>query len=177
MVVSTGVGGGVVVDGRLLDGHTSNAGHVGHIVVVPDGRPCQCGARGCLEAEASGTAVAEATGRAAAEATPDVVDRTGMLVGRAAAAMCVALDLRLVAVAGSAALGWGGPFFRAAQRELDAGCKISYSRGARIVPAGLGADGPLVGGAAVGWRGLGRDPLSRAGAGGDVGRAAAGLVS
>src|SRR5579864_6214256 len=43
MVVSTGIGGGLVVDGRLLDGRTGNAGHIGHVVVVPDGRPCACG--------------------------------------------------------------------------------------------------------------------------------------
>ncbi|MGH8987230.1 MAG: ROK family protein, partial [Acidimicrobiales bacterium] len=46
MVVSTGVGGGLVVDGRLLDGRVGNAGHVGHVVVEPDGRPCSCGGRG-----------------------------------------------------------------------------------------------------------------------------------
>jgi glucokinase len=159
MVVSTGVGGGIVVDGRLLDGHTSNAGHVGHLVVVPGGRPCVCGARGCLEAEASGPSVAAATGRPAEAATPEVIARTGRLVGQAASALCVVLDLRLVAVAGSVALGWGAPFFAAAQAALDDGCRISYSRGARIVPAGLGADGPLVGAAAVGLRGRGHDLL------------------
>jgi glucokinase len=57
MVVSTGVGGGIVLDGRLLEGRLGNAGHVGHVVVVPDGRACVCGGRGCLEAEASGTAI------------------------------------------------------------------------------------------------------------------------
>ena len=40
MVVSTGVGGGIVLDGRLLDGRLGNAGHIGHVVVVPDGRHC-----------------------------------------------------------------------------------------------------------------------------------------
>ena len=54
MVVSTGVGGGIVLDGRLLDGADGNAGHIGHVIVEPDGRECACGARGCLEAEASG---------------------------------------------------------------------------------------------------------------------------
>jgi glucokinase len=80
------------------------------------------------------------------------VARTGRLVGQAASALCVALDLRLVTVAGSVALGWGAPFFTAAQAALDEGCRISYSRGARIVRAGLGPDGPLVGAAAVGLR-------------------------
>ena len=46
MVVSTGVGGGIVLDGRLLDGAAGNAGHIGHVIVVPDGRLCVCGARG-----------------------------------------------------------------------------------------------------------------------------------
>ena len=68
MVVSTGVGGGIVLDGRLLDGAAGNAGHIGHVIVEPDGRPCGCGARGCLEAEASGTAHRSAiTGAAASE--------------------------------------------------------------------------------------------------------------
>jgi glucokinase len=156
MVVSTGVGGGLVLDGRLLDGGAGNAGHVGHVIVEPDGRRCGCGARGCLEAEASGTAIAAATGRPAAEAGPEVVARTGRLVGRAVASVANLLDLRLAVVAGSVALGFGAPFFAAAQAELDASARLDFSRGARIRPAGLGRAGPLVGAAAVGFRGLGR---------------------
>ena len=64
LVVSTGIGGGIVLDGRLLNGRLGNAGHIGHVVVVPDGRVCSCGSRGCLEAEASGTALEALTGRA-----------------------------------------------------------------------------------------------------------------
>ncbi len=153
MVVSTGVGGGIVLDGRLLDGAGGNAGHIGHITVVPDGRRCACGADGCLEAEASGTAIAAITGRPPAEAPPEMVTRTGVLVGRAVATVANLLDLRLALVAGSVALGFGAPFFGAAQGELDARARIGFARGARIRPAGLGADGPLVGAAAVGWRG------------------------
>ncbi|HVF74384.1 MAG TPA: ROK family protein [Acidimicrobiales bacterium] len=152
MVVSTGVGGGVVLNGRLLDGASGNAGHIGHLIVEPGGRVCACGAAGCLEAEASGTAIAAMTGRPAAEAGPAVVERTGRLVGRAVASVCNVLDLRLAVVAGSVALGFGEPFFAAAQAELDALCRLDFSRGARIVPAGLGADGPLVGAAAVARR-------------------------
>src|SRR5712691_5027798 len=55
MVVSTGVGGGVILDGRLLHGFAGNAGHVGPIVVWPDGPLCGCGAHGCVEAVASGS--------------------------------------------------------------------------------------------------------------------------
>ena len=158
MVVSTGVGGGLVTDGRLLDGADGNAGHIGHVIVEPDGHPCGCGARGCLEAEASGTAIARITGRPAAEATPDVVERTGTMVGRAVASVAVLLDLRLAVVAGSVALGFGAPFFAAAQAEIDRRARLDYARGAVIRPAGLGADGPLVGAAAVAWAHLG-DPI------------------
>ena len=155
MVVSTGVGGGIVLEGRLLDGDSGNAGHVGHVVVEPDGRSCACGGRGCLEAEASGLSIAAVTGRPAAEASPGVRERTGRLVGRAVADVCVLLDLGLAVVAGSVALGFGSVFFEAAQRELDERCRISFARGARIEPAGLGPDGPLVGAAAVARRAVG----------------------
>jgi glucokinase len=155
MVVSTGVGGGVVLDGRLLDGAAGNAGHIGHVVVEPDGRRCVCGGQGCLEAEASGMNIAAVTGRPAAEAPLEVRRRTGRLVGRAVASVANLLDLKLAVVAGSVALGYGDDFFSAAQAELDARSQISFSRGARIVPAALGAHGPLVGAAAVGWRSVG----------------------
>ncbi|MBX3313637.1 MAG: ROK family protein [Actinobacteria bacterium] len=157
MVVSTGVGGGLVLDGRLLDGASGNAGHIGHLNIVPDGRLCACGSHGCLEAEASGTAIAAITGRPAAEADDDRRRRTGELVGRAVGSVTALLDLRLAVVAGSVALGYGETFFAAAQRSLDETARIGFARGARIVPGGLGDAGPLVGAAAVGWRGLGRD--------------------
>jgi glucokinase len=158
MVVSTGVGGGIVLDGRLLDGRHGNAGHVGHIVVVPDGRDCVCGSRGCLEAEASGTALAALTGQPARLASAEWVARTGMLVGRAIAAVAVLLDLSLAVVSGSVALGFGEPFFEAAQSEMDRLCRIAFARGARVVPGGLGDDGPLIGAARVGLQGAGLVP-------------------
>ncbi len=154
MVVSTGVGGGIFLDGRLLDGRAGNAGHIGHVVVVPGGRECFCGGRGCLEAEASGRAIAAATGRPPAEAGPEVIHRTGTLVGRAVASVANLLDLPLAVVAGSVALGFGAPFFAAAQAEIDALARLDFSRGTRIVPAGLGDAGPLIGAAAVGFAGL-----------------------
>jgi glucokinase len=155
MVVSTGVGGGIVLDGRLLDGALGNAGHIGHVIVNPGGALCGCGARGCLEAEASGTGIRNRTGRPPEDADPVTVLEAGTMVGRGVASVCNLLDLRLAVVAGSVALGFGHPFFAAAQAELDACARLSFSEGARIVPAGLGADGPIVGAAAVGLRGLG----------------------
>ena len=136
LVVSTGVGGGLVLNGRLLEGRLGNAGHVGHVVVVPDGRACPCGGRGCLEAEASGTALAAITGRPAEMASTEMVERTGTLVGRAVASVVNLLDLPLAVVSGSVALGFGEPFFRAAQREVDLRCRLDFARGAVWCPGG-----------------------------------------
>jgi glucokinase len=154
MVVSTGVGGGIVLDGRLLDGRLGNAGHIGHVVVEPDGRECRCGGRGCLEAEASGTALAAITGQPAQLAPAVVVERAGMLVGRAIASVVNLLDLPLAVVSGSVALGFGDPFFGAAQAEIDLRCGLEFARGARVIPGGLGDRGPLIGAARVGWQGV-----------------------
>ena len=58
ITVSTGIGGGIVMNGELHEGAGCVAGEVGHMSVVPEGRRCGCGKRGCLEAYASGTAIA-----------------------------------------------------------------------------------------------------------------------
>ncbi len=156
LVVSTGIGGGIVLDGRLLDGETGNAGHIGHLIVEPGGRTCHCGARGCLEAEASGTGIAEATGALAEEASPEVIERTGRLVGRAIGSVANLCDFKLAVIGGGVALGFGTRFFLAAQREVQQVCRIEYSVGCRVEPAGLGPGGPLVGAAALGWQLIGR---------------------
>ena len=152
MVVSTGVGAGIVVDGRLLDGASGNAGHIGHVIVEPEGRLCACGSRGCLEAEASGPSIEAWTGLAAAEATSAVRRVVGTLVGRAVASAVSLLDLRLALVGGSVALGFGEEFFAAANAELEARARIEFARGVRIEPVALGDRAPLIGAAAVALR-------------------------
>src|SRR6266852_8588163 len=64
---STGVGGGLIIDGKLHRGGHGTAGEVGHIIVDPNGPLDNCGQRGCLEAFVSGRAIAEETGRPASE--------------------------------------------------------------------------------------------------------------
>lgn len=156
MVVSATVEGGIVLNGQLLDGATGNAGHVGHTVVEPNGRRCLCGSRGCLDAEASGPAIEAITGRTHREPTYEIMQRTGRLVGRAVATVCNLLDLDFTVVGGSVALGFGATFFNSAQESLDEHAQLSFSRGARIIPARLGGRGPLIGAGAVGVRGLRR---------------------
>jgi glucokinase len=68
VTVSTGIGGGVIADGRVLRGRRGMAGHVGHMSFVQDGELCVCGGRGCFEAYGSGTAFAQ---RARAAALDD----------------------------------------------------------------------------------------------------------
>lgn len=159
MVVSTGVGGGIVLDGKLLNGDEGNAGHIGHVLVEPLGTELPGHARGVLEAEASGTAIAFRTGAPAHEADDEERVRAGMLVGRAVGSVANLLDLQLAVVAGSVALGFGDIFFEAAQTEIDRIATLQHSIGTRIRPALLGADGPLVGAAAVGLVGLGHELL------------------
>lgn len=70
LTVGTGIGGGIIIDGRLHRGHTGIGAEVGHLIVAPEGgHLCGCGVTGCLEAMASGTALGRA-GRAAATADP-----------------------------------------------------------------------------------------------------------
>lgn len=149
MVVSTGVGGGIVSDGRLVRGRLGNAGHIGHVVVVEDGRPCACGSRGCLEAHASGTAIRAITGRDPREAPRDIRRETGRLVGRALASVGALFDLRRAVVGGSVALGFGEDFFSGCREELVERCGLDFIVGFEVGPVGLGDAAPLVGAGAV----------------------------
>lgn len=152
VVMGAGVGGGIFSAGRLLEGRMGNAGHVGHIIVEPEGRPCTCGGNGCLEAYCSGRAIEEETGRPPQRAPQSIVERTGILTGRALASLGAICDLRLAIIGGSVALGFGEPFFSAAQSELDQRARLAFTQGFSVVPAGLGQLAPLVGAAALARR-------------------------
>jgi glucokinase len=156
MVVSTGVGGGIISGGKVLNGRIGNAGHIGHVIVEPEGRLCACGSYGCLEAHASGRSIEAITGKPAAEASLDVIQNTGRLVARALASVGAIIDLRTAVIAGSVALGFGDPFFEAVQNELNRTAKIAFIRDFTVCRAGLGQLSPLVGAAAVA-RNLGCD--------------------
>jgi len=150
LVVSTGIGGALVLDGRLLDGASGNSGHIGHLTVVPDGRACSCGSRGCLEAEASGWAIAQMTGRPPAEASVEVRVRVAQLVGRAIGSLAAVLDFTHCFVAGSVALGFGDEFFAEATQHARSVATLDFAKDIAVVRSGLGADGPILGAALVG---------------------------
>jgi glucokinase len=153
MVVSTGIGGGLVMDGRLLDGESGNAGHVGHTNVVTNGRKCGCGSFGCLEAEASGGAIEAITGRPASEADAATRSRTSELVGRAVGMLASVLDFNRCYIAGAVALGFGDEFFAVVNQVARSMAPMQYSADLQIRPSDLGSDGPILGAALVGWRG------------------------
>ena len=80
ITVSTGIGGGVIVDGRLMRGANGNAAELGHLTLNITGPSCPCGANGCLEMYASGTAIARRTREAIqAGAKTKILDLAGKL--------------------------------------------------------------------------------------------------
>ena len=164
MVISTGIGGGLVLDGAPYDGRTGNAGHVGHTIVDVNGPPCTCGARGCVEAIASGpnlVAWARAQGwsgadakelAAAAAAGDDVALRAFRRGARAVAAMIASVaavcDLDLVVIGGGVANA-GPVLFDPLREALGEYAVLDFTRGLRVLPAALGGEAGLVGAAAL----------------------------
>ena len=149
MVVSTGVGGGIVSNNKLVTGRLGNAGHIGHVIVEPDGRLCECGAYGCLEAHVSGRSIEAMTGKPSEHATTEVKIEAGKLVGRALASVGALMDLQLCVIGGSVALGFGDPFFKAVQQELDRSARLEFIRGMKVLPVALGGAAPLIGAASL----------------------------
>ncbi len=170
MVVSTGVGGGLVLGGRLVDGASGNAGHVGHIVVDPEGPPCPCGGRGCVEAIARGPGLAawarelgwradrsenEATAkeladdaRAGDKIALSAFERAGWALGVGIASAVALCDVRRVVVGGG--VSQAGPLlFEPLERTLREYAKMAYTKAAQVGPATLNQDAGLVGAAAL----------------------------
>ncbi|OQR64111.1 hypothetical protein B6E66_11115 [Streptomyces maremycinicus] len=169
MVVSTGVGGGLVLGGRLHPGPTGNAGHIGHISVELDGDPCPCGARGCVERIASGPNIARralengwtagpdgdasAAAVAAAARAGDPVavasfERAAqaLAAGIAATATLVEID---IAVIGGGVGKAGEVLFAPLRRALRDYATLSFVQRLTVTPAQMGTDAGLVGAAAA----------------------------
>ncbi|WP_116084698.1 ROK family protein [Agromyces sp. PvR057] len=164
MIVSTGVGGGLVLGDRAVPSPTGNGGHIGHIEIGGFEDPCPCGGRGCLEAVASGPrTVAWArtqgfegtTGEdlAAAHAAGDpvalaAVRRSGTAIGRAAASASSLLDLDVVAIGGGFSRV-SPALFHHARAALAERVAFGFVTRTRIEPSALSDEGPLVGAAAL----------------------------
>lgn len=182
MVVSTGVGGGLILGGALHAGTSGNAGHIGHITVDQNGPVCPCGARGCVERFASGTAIAahalesgwtppagapatarevEASARAGDPRALAAFDRAGRALAAAIAATTALVELDIVVIGGGVAQS-GEMLFGPLRHHLTSYAVLDFTRDVPVVPAGLALDAGLIGAAAAGAAAAG---LSRAGTG------------
>lgn len=128
LLLADAVEAGVVSNGRLLGGRRGNAGQIGHINVEPNGIACVCGARGCLWAYASTSALQAEIDRPLRRAPAAVIERTGVMIGRAVASAAAVFDLRLVLLAGSVPATFGPTLIETASRELDQRSRISFLR-------------------------------------------------
>lgn len=157
--IGTGVGGGLLLGGRLHAGVDSTAGSIGHTTVVPDGRPCICGSRGCLEQYASGRAITRAAGvndaeaAAAAAAAGDerslsAFRQAGEALGIAIANVCTMLTPTMVVIGGGVAAA-GDLLLDPARREVSKRVRAVSMHRTTITMAEIGPLGGAVGAAVV----------------------------
>ena len=179
VTVSTGIGSGLILDGKLYHGATSMAGEIGHTTIVPDGPLCGCGNYGCLEALASGTAIARRARELVAKCTPTLIGDlaegapervTAKTVAQAAAqgdakaqqiiseamgylgigiANLVNLFNPQVIIIGGGLANIGDALFEPVQRVIEQRAFRAAVEAVRIVPAELGDDVGVLGAAAV----------------------------
>jgi glucokinase len=122
LTVSTGIGGGVILNGELYRGERGWAGEIGHMVLQPGGPPCPCGRRGCLEALASGRSIARRMAERLASGEPSSLagrEISAKFVAEAAAAS----DPLAMEVWGDA-MRWLGTGIASAANLLNPGCVV-----------------------------------------------------
>ena len=168
LVVSTGVGAGLVLNGAVHTGRTGNAGHLGHISVDLDGEPCPCGSRGCVERLASGPAIARralrdgwrptgpddsaaavaASARAGDPVALAAFDGAAQALAAGIAATATLVEIEVAVVGGGVAAA-GEVLFAPLRRHLAEYAALPFAAGVRVEPALLGTDAGLVGAAAL----------------------------
>jgi glucokinase len=154
LTIGTGIGAGLIAGGKLHRGACGAGGEVGHIAVVPEGRPCWCGLRGCLEAYASGPSLVrvaveggfagEPTGpaviaaaRAGDPAAAVAVDQAARMLGRGIATLCMILNPERI-VLGTLAVHAGDLLLPTIRDTVRALTWPRLHEKLTIVPAGLG---------------------------------------
>jgi len=174
MTVSTGVGGGAILDGKVYRGGTSNALEIGHMTIVPDGPKCNCGNYGCIEALASGTAIARQAREALenGEETSlknyekvtsyevykeaekgdkvaiEILDRSFNYLGIAVANTITSFDPEMFVIGGGVSQ-MGSVLFDKVKEVVNKRCFKAMSEFCKIVPAGLGTDAGVMGAVAL----------------------------
>lgn len=162
IVVSTGIGGGLVLRGEPYPGPTGNAGHFGHVVVDPNGPPCPCGARGCVEVLAAGPAMARwaaeqgwpgsdarelaESARAGDPIALAAFERGADALAAGIVTVAAICDLDRVVIAGGVAES-GEVLFGPVRRKVAEHAHLDFVQAIRVERAVLGGDAGLVGAA------------------------------
>jgi glucokinase len=162
VTLGTGVGGGIIINNQPIRGIDGTAGKIGHICVEPDGHPCGCGSRGCIEQYASATAIvrmANETGLelsaarkvyAAAMHGDDkaarVFDKLGFYLGIMLAGLVNTLNPEMIVIGGGAASGWDA-FIKPLTAELKYRAFTEPANRAKIVRSQLGDNAGILGAA------------------------------
>jgi len=172
VTLGTGVGGGIIVNGKILRGADGTAGEIGHICVEPLGEPCGCGSRGCVEQYSSATAIVRLTreleshypksilqnksrltsldvfdaGKAGDELALEVFRKMGFYLGIALADLINILNPEIIVIGGGAAAGWD-LFINHVQDQINKRAFDEPAKRAKLVRAELGDDAGILGAA------------------------------
>ena len=173
--MSTGIGGEMVLDGRLYRGADTYAGEIGHTIVDPGGAPCGCGQRGCLEAMASGTAIARAGAEAVRKGNRRIRECAGertacgtrfrripgrgrggsRIVKRSVRHLAIGIsniihlfNPRAIVIGGGVARA-GDVLFAPLRERVRACLMPSFAETFELLPAKLGEDAGVIGAAAL----------------------------
>lgn len=164
VTLGTGVGGGLIIGGKPYYGACGSAGEVGHICVEPEGHPCGCGSRGCVEQYSSGTAIVRMAvesgfevktslelfdlAKAGNELAAAVFHKMGSYLGIAFAGLVNVLNPDVIVVGGGVSAGWD-LFIDAVRNEVNERAFRDPAERVNIVRASLGEDAGVLGAALV----------------------------
>jgi glucokinase len=174
ITVSTGIGGGAILNGKLYRGSTSNALEIGHTTVSPHGPKCNCGNHGCAEAFASGTAIAKRVKEVLSEGVKtslsnysnptsyevfreaekgdevavNILNTSLEYLGICVSNTIVSFDPEMVVIGGGVSKG-GDIVFDKVREVVRQRCLKSMAESCSILPAGLGTDAGVMGAVAL----------------------------
>ena len=162
VVVSTGIGGGTVLDGKFFPGALGNAGFIGHTVVIMDGDLCACGARGCVEAYASGTNMARSAQMERFEDVAEaarvgnknaiaVIDKGARVLATALVNAVATMDLDTIVVGGGV-INAADVYWQPLQTHFETQVEcLKFPSRVALKRATLGKDSGLIGAGLVGF--------------------------
>jgi glucokinase len=149
ILMSDVVEAGVISSGRLLHGLGGNVGSIAHMVVEPDGKLCSCGVHGCVDTYVGMRALEEETKRALERTPAALIDRAGIMLGRAVASLIAITDPELVLVGGRGIYYLGQRFEVALQQEIAERSRRRGDQSLTVQVLGPEATSPLIRAAAV----------------------------